>query len=498
NTIKGAGYGVTLRWVSETLIDDNEIRDVYSDAVHTHRSHDVTITNNRIFSSGSGLAFYASSRNAIRSNTITDCDRAVFLHGSSQNTIEGNALSGAVEGLVVASSSGNLLRSNSILSTEEAAWDDGQNNVWRGNYWPPGAPTTIPPNAARDLEPSGVMLPLIPAVATAPTPLPFQEMVDRSISIRDAQVWQGTRIVNGSIVIDSGGSLTLRGATLSYAVTGPSANIWIHVRPGGTLIIEDSRIIGPEWDHTLSIKVYKGATFTMKRSELHNAGSWVGTFAAAIANEADNLTIEDSTFVGTYAALSGEGGPANTRFVNNTIRGAVKGVALIGPHPGAVITGNRISETAIWGIGMWPYAGFATSRVSDNTFSDSWGVGLYNFFNAGGFEFARNTFTNVKGAGAFVMERNARTDGRQPHLVSTSVSAAKAGDTVKAVVRLGNVLTFRQPPPDSITFVVTLSANGKPVQTQRIPLRLGQIERVRLQAAVTESAAYDISIDTEP
>jgi hypothetical protein len=304
----------------------------------------------------------------------------------------------------------------------------------------------------------------------------------------------GAQTVNRSIEIESGGSLTLSGATLTYIVNEPTVSIWIQVKPGGSLTIEDTKIIGSEWDHTLSIKLYKGAKFSMKRSELRNAGSWVGTFAAAIANEADDVSVEDSTFSGTYCALSGEGSPMNGHFVNNTITDSVKAIELIGPHPGAVITGNRISHAAMLGIGIWPYAGFATAHVTDNAFADSWGPAILNYFNAGGFEIARNTFANVKGPAELTMEVNAQTESRQVHVVSRSLSAAREGDALEAVVKLGNVVIGPQLSPEPRVFVLTLTLNAKPVRTQSVALNVGQFERVRLNVLAGEAGPWGIKI----
>ena len=498
NVIRGAGYGVTLRWASEILIDDNDLTDVFSDAVHVFRSHDVTITNNRIRTSGFGISLYASARNRMASNSIEDIDRGIFLHTSSDNAIERNTVGNALQGIFVASSPGNELTQNNIVDALQPAWDDGQNNSWRKNYWSAGAPAAIPPGAAADPTPAATLWPSTAEPVIPVNPIPYKKPLGTLTSIRDQQVWEGARTVNGAIEIESGGTLTLRGATLNYDVPEPTASIWINVRDGGSLIIEDSTIIGPEWDHTLSIKIYKGAHFTMKRSELRNAGSWVGTFAAAIANEADNISVEDSVFTGTYCALSGENGPANTRFVNNAVARSVKAIELIGPHPGAVITGNRISQAAMWGIGIWPYAGFAPSRVTDNVFSDSWGPAIKNYFNAGSFEIARNTFTNVRGPGVLTMETNAQTESRQVHVVSTTVSAAQQGDSINAVLKLANILTGPLFTPVSRVFLVRLEANGKLLESQRIPIPFGQFQRVVLHATAGESGAYEIRIDTEP
>jgi len=56
------------------------------------------------------------------------------------------------------------------------------------------------------------------------------------------------------ITIESGASLSLKGATLTYMLTQPTADIRIYVMPGGSLNIQDSTITGPDWDHDAAIK----------------------------------------------------------------------------------------------------------------------------------------------------------------------------------------------------------------------------------------------------
>lgn len=270
NTIVGAGYGITLRWASHNLIDGNVVTDVWHNAIHAHRSHDNTITNNRIYRSGEGVALYASESNIVKSNAIADSDRGIFLHESAKNTIDGNTISGAVQGVFVSSfSSGNGVTSNNIIASDHPAWDEGQNNSWKGNFWgaASGSQRAIPPAAAADGAPATAMMPLAAAPVVPLVPLPFKAPLDTVTTIQNQQVWQDARTINGSIVIENGGSLALKGATLTYVVPNPTTDIWMHVKPGGSLTLEDSKIIGPDWDHTLSIKVHKGARFSMKRSE---------------------------------------------------------------------------------------------------------------------------------------------------------------------------------------------------------------------------------------
>ena len=496
NTIMGAGYGVVLRWASHTLIDGNEMTDVYDNAVHAHKSHDNTITNNHIYNAGGGVALYASENNVIQSNTVADADRAVFLHESSRNTVDGNTVSGAVNGLFVASnSSGNGVTNNNIVASDSLAWDDGRGNLWKGNFWGKVSNTgqAIPPAAAADAAPAPAMLPLTAAPVRALAPPSFNGPLNTTIDIQNQQVWQDARTLNAAIVIEDGGSLTLKGAALTYVVPQPTSKIWIEVMAGGSLDIEDSKLIGPDWDHALAIKIYKGGHFTMKNSEMRNAGSWVGTFSAAISAEADGVDIENNTFVNVYCAFSGEGGAVqNTRFVNNTIIGAVKGIVPNNPAAGAVFTGNRVSRYGEWGS---EFGGLTQSRVTDNLFSDGWGPAVLTAYNATDtVEFARKAFSGIAGPGNLVTGLSG-TDFRQVQTTSRSISPVQAGDGVETEVTLANISYNRQFfMPDWAVFAATLTANDKPVETRNVMIPMGQFERIRLKGPAGEAGPYGISI----
>ncbi|MCX6634519.1 MAG: right-handed parallel beta-helix repeat-containing protein, partial [Acidobacteria bacterium] len=190
NTITGAGYGITLRWASHTLVDGNELTDVYDNAIHAHRSHDNTITNNRIYKSGGGVALFASESNIIKSNAVADSDRGIFLHESAKNIIDGNTISGAVQGVFVTSfSSGNGVTSNNIIASDHPAWDEGQNNSWKGNFWGAvsGSQRAIPPATAADGAPATAMMPLAAVPVVPLMPLPFKAPLHTVTTIQNQQ-----------------------------------------------------------------------------------------------------------------------------------------------------------------------------------------------------------------------------------------------------------------------------------------------------------------------
>jgi uncharacterized protein (TIGR03437 family) len=493
NILVGSGYGFSLQWASYNLIDGNEVTDVYDNAIHAFKSHDNTITNNRIWNAGGGMAFYASASNLMRSNTVTETGRGVFIHESAKNTVDGNTISGGTYGVyVVSNSSGNAVTNNNIVANDSPAWDDGTGNSWKGNFWgaAAGGAQSIAPASAADAAPSPAIVPPAAAPVTPLSPPPFNGPLNTTINIKDHQVWQDARTINAAITIESGGNLTLDGATLTYVLPQPTNSIWIEVMAGGTLDIENSKLVGAEWDHNLAIKVYKGGHFTMKNSQIQNAGSWVGTFSAAVAVEADDVDIENNTFTNVSCALSGETGPIrNTRFVNNTIIGTVKGIVPNTVTDGAVYSGNRVSRFGEWGA-EFGRPGTTRTQVTDNVFSDGWGPAIVSTSSLEDYGYARNTVSGVHGPDVLV---HGNANFRQLQAESLSISPARTGGSVETAVTYAN--TFFNPAYPNREWMVesvTLTQNGEPLATRHVKVPLGEFARVRLKAAAAGDGPFGI------
>ena len=424
-----------------------------------------------------------------------------FVHESARNTLDGNTVSGAFEGIfVVSNSSGNSVTGNNIIASDQPAWDDGSTNTWKGNFWGVASPSkwAIAPASATDSAPAAAML--APAAAAVPpfAPPPFSGPVDRATTIQGQEVWQDARTVNSSISIQNGGSLTLRGATLTYTASQNPTNIRIYVWPGGSLTIEDSKIIGPQWDLTFSIQVEQGASFSMKRSEIDNAGDWVGQ-SAAVSTYADNTDIEDSTFMNVYCALSAEGSQVkNLRFVNNNVIGAVKAIALSpGTEDGAVVTGNRISRYGMWGfdfaVGASMLANVTESHLTDNVFSDGWGEAIHIQFDQVGLEIARNTCVSVKGP--CQLTGTGGVDMNQLRMLSSSGSAAQPGDPLAAAVRIGSIMSpMGVYPTENRVYSAALASNGSPVEDRDTALSFGSFARIPLAGTALAAGSYDITV----
>jgi uncharacterized protein (TIGR03437 family) len=504
NTIAGSGYGFTVRGGSGNAIDGNEIRDVSDDGIQVFRSHDNLFTNNRIYNSGRGISLYASEKNTLGSNTIADTDRGIFLHESAGNVLSGNTISSAFAGIfAVSNSSGNTVTGNNVVTTDQPAWDDGSANIWKGNFWGKAgaAKWVIGPGAANDGTPAAAMLAPTPTAVPAFAPPAFSGPVERFIEIKGQEVWQDARTVNGAIAIDPGASLTLRGATLTYTMSGNPRSIRIYVSSGGSLTIEDSKIIGPRWDQTFYIQVQQGATFSMKRSEIDNAGDWIGQ-SAAVSTFADNTVIEDSTFVNVYCAVSAEGVVRGLRFVNNTVTGAVKAIGLgPGTEDGAVVTGNRVSRYGMWGFDFnatWAFsaAAVAPSHLTDNVFSDGWGEAMHIQADASTLEIARNTCSSVKGPCRVTGTGGVDID--ELRLLSSSPSAAEPGESLAAVVRFGGGMSaLGMVYTENRLYTAALLSNGSPLQDRSVALSFGSLTRLPLAASAVTAAPYDLTVGFE-
>ena len=117
-------------------------------------------------------------------------------------------------------------------------------------------------------------------------------------------------VLFGNLIIQKGGSLTLRNTTLKLSCHLNGSN-YIYVRNGGSLLIYD-KDNDPTTVHDGSIItsynlanntrfnfcVFSGALFEMKNSELRNCGyKWYAELNEGLYIETDNSVIENCTFL---------------------------------------------------------------------------------------------------------------------------------------------------------------------------------------------------------
>ena len=313
NTIRDAELGIVLRWASGNLITGNTLDYVLEDGIRAYRSYGNFISNNQISHAGEGISLFTSWENQVGGNEIQAVDRGIYLFNASTNQIEGNEVRESLQSVLAVQSAENVLTKNNFIQATMPAMEDnvsGAQNTWQGNYWESASHST------EDGSPAAQAWPVQSAATPNFQPIDFGEVRNDIIQISDQTVWDGqTKTINGGIEIEKGGQLVIRNSNMTFAPKGMQQEIGINVDLGGVLDIEGSKIYGPEKDHALMIKVLPDAEITMKNSELHNAGSWVGDFGVAIGYQGKSALIENNIFENVYCAFSSESPAANIQFL---------------------------------------------------------------------------------------------------------------------------------------------------------------------------------------
>ena len=126
-----------------------------------------------------------------------------------------------------------------------------------------------------------------------------------------------TIVLNGNLIVEPGGSLTLRGCELLLNCS--SDGEWqIRVKNGSSLAVLDGSIItAVDPEHEFLFYVEENATFHMADSELHECGYAWGAEGLTIL--ADGAVLENCTITGNYIGLYCRGNfgyPINITLVN--------------------------------------------------------------------------------------------------------------------------------------------------------------------------------------
>jgi hypothetical protein len=227
----------------------------------------------------------------------------------------------------------------------------------------------------------------------------------------------------------------------------------------------------------------------MKDSALYDAGSWVGTWAAAIAIEADNALVVNNTIVNTYCGICTENGPLNVTIANNTIIRSLKGIDLNSISGSPIVIGNKVFHTAMHGIDSWDM----NSIIVNNTVTNAWGAGIV--LCGGGQDqssITGNKYFNVKGPAEFLIA--SPLDLRQILPVSLNYSNVMAGDYIEIALRIKNrsqFMSFLEASP--YTFFTNLTLNGKTVDTNVVTLQVNESQRILLKAVAQASGTYNVT-----
>ncbi|UCE38329.1 MAG: right-handed parallel beta-helix repeat-containing protein [Thermoplasmata archaeon] len=220
-------------------------------------------------------------------------------------------------------------------------------------------------------------------------------------------------VLNGSLIINSGGSLTLRHVTLAMNCTIADHQYNIIVDDGGSLTITDidgnpatvndfSNITDSPFDtdngsldHDFhySIVVYDGASFSIHNSLVRESGSWshpyygltIMTDYADIQNctfennrysiyldQAENVTIANNLFRYSDYGITAESYIKNCYIYGNEIHNSSWGIGLGGEN--FVVYGNNLHHNS---YGIYSKPGIQRSRIYNNDVHHNYDYGIY-------------------------------------------------------------------------------------------------------------------------
>ncbi len=404
NTITGAEHAIAMGYADDNLIADNTLADIGSGfsygAVLLYHSSRNQILNNRIEMVGEApgvLLFGSSMSNTLKSNVINSSFRGLMLHDETNgNVVVGNAISAAQEeAVVVNESSGNVIHHNNFVGSQPS-YDDGRNG-WDdesvGNYWqnyPGTSPYSILPNGT-DLYPQVTVLSVtpvpVPTLATieivdSPWRLPWS--IAETMTVEDR-----TLTVEGDLIIEARGSLTLTNVTLW--VGGGRAHAGITVRPGGALYVYNSTIAATEAGGGYLFRAEPDSTLVLKGSTVRGAGFSWGTDWGGIDITTDGVTIENTLITDTFRGLVIRS-PASEghRVVGNTIAGCYQGMS-VSDQSSSLVADNQIEDCIGWGINV---DGGSGVNVTDNRILEVWSWGGLGIFG-NSHTVLRNTITSL-------------------------------------------------------------------------------------------------------
>ena len=361
NTVKGTRYGALLSYTSNQMFVNNRFVEIGDyDALQVYRSYNNLILNNVVISSPKGITLLASSNNMIQGNQILDSKEGISLfYSADNNIIEDNTLNNNSINIILDDSQGNTISRNNFITPHRQGYDNAGNNNWSRNYWSDYAGKDRGDgisDAPYLISPKGIdNEPLVGSLSVSAVPVPeFKPVAVEKPApgideyIRGNTIWKNQLItLKGALIIEEGASLTLDNVTLmadERAMRGRSGEIL--VKPGATLYIYGSKIIGLERDGSLSIRTLPGARLVIKDSELRNLGNWVGMAGLKIMG--DGAIIENNTFIGNYGAIWLEGSSQH-RIVNNKIsRGfiGIRAFAEASVFKRVIIMNNDITQIA--------------------------------------------------------------------------------------------------------------------------------------------------------
>jgi parallel beta-helix repeat protein len=386
NTIADAPeWGIQLEYASNNIVANNTLSNTGGDgAIHLYHASDNVLVNNRIsnpitetWHGLNGILVWGSSTtNTIEANVVSGAVRGIALHYSADyNTIVSNSVSSSVDqGIIVESSVGNTIHHNNFVDSGELPYDDTGANAWddgsEGNYWSDyegdgSTPYAIAPLGI-DNHPLLTPTPIESSGVTDFSPIPQPPSPYKPpLRISEPTVIENqTLVLDRQLLIEAGGSLTLRNVMLDMTNDLPS----ILVQPQGSLYIYQSTI-GPTRPENggYLFQVMPQSVFVMKDSEIHGAGLWpgAGDWAGLYVLTA-NAVIENNVITDAHNGMGLEA--AGGRIISNTISQCGRGITLRDAS-GAHVEGNTVTQSLWGGIGA---SRIQSGTISNNTVAKDW------------------------------------------------------------------------------------------------------------------------------
>jgi parallel beta-helix repeat protein len=335
NTIVNCWTGIGARYVSNSVFDSNRItsgmkRKPDGDVepllgIESIRSYNNQFINNTFEGvDGDGAMFLASPDNRLAGNSFRGYNYGLgFWYGSDSNTIQDNLLENNTVGIVTDKTDKNAFTGNTFKQGsryQSFAYDSGTNR-WTGNFW--GKKQTGAyriPGGGKDEKPLGAA-PKTVAFKSSGYAKEYTEPADTTsyyrLNVTDHMIIKDKTedFKYYAIVVEKGGTLELRNATLQctkFRNQEPD----VEIRPGGTLIMEGSRILAGEKDIYVAITAYNESNITIRNSTFKNLlgfgvqcngavierSNFDGCFQA-LTVYGQNCTVSDCTFSNCYSGL---------------------------------------------------------------------------------------------------------------------------------------------------------------------------------------------------
>jgi parallel beta-helix repeat protein len=404
NTITRAQIGIELGYADDNLLADNVFTDIAPGfsygAVIVYHSSGNQILNNKIGATGATpglLLFGSSTNNTIQGNVVDASYRGLMLHQDANgNRVIGNTIhAGQEEAIVVNESSENVIHHNNFSGGQppydngQNTWDDGSTgNYWEGNVGPGQYPITP---GGLDRYPQVELLTIEPVPVTVLEDIEFINLPIRPAWVirNETSIENQTITVENTLIVDSGGSLTLSNVTL--LIGGGVDGGGITVRPGGALYIYNSIITPTEAGGGYLFQVQAGSTLVLKESTVQGVGYSWGTDWGGIYIATDGVIIEDTlisdTFRGLFIRSPAQGGH---QINGNTIDGCYQAMTLMDQSHSSILN-NQILNCIGWGIVV---ENGSNDVIADNRILNLWswdGIGLSGESQT----VVRNTVTSV-------------------------------------------------------------------------------------------------------